>query len=63
MINFKNIQVTDMDWVKNQYPEYEDTTIIEANWLDTGIALTEQELEDVSEHSDFVYEQLQNFLH
>jgi len=63
MINFKNIVVTDMEWVRNQYPEYEDTMILEANWLDTGIALTEQELEDVSEHSDFVYEQLQNFLH
>jgi len=60
---FKNIQVTDMDWWPNQYPEYEDSSIIEANWKDSGKSLTDEEIEAVNEDSQFVYESLQDFIH
>jgi hypothetical protein len=62
-INFKNITVIDMDWDSNQYPEFEDSFIIEAEFKDTGVRLTDEELDKVNDDSQFVYEELQNFLH
>ncbi len=35
-INFKNITVIDMGWEPDQYPEFEDSFIIEAEFKDTG---------------------------
>ncbi len=62
-INFKNITVIDMGWEPDQYPEFEDTFIIEAEFKDTGIELTDEQVEELNDNSDFVYEELQNFLH
>jgi len=62
-INFKNITVSGMDWSGSQHPKYEDSMIVEAYWKDTGQNLTDSELDAVNEDSDFVYEQLQSFLH
>jgi hypothetical protein len=52
-----------MDWWPNQYPEFEDSSIIEANWKDSGKSLTDEEIEAVNEDSQFVYESLQDFIH
>jgi hypothetical protein len=62
-IDFKNITVIDMDWDNTQYPEFEDSSIIEAEFKDTGVALTDEELDELNDSGDFVYEQLQNFLY
>ena len=62
-MNTKNIEVTDMDWQSDQYPEFEDSSIIEANWKDSGKSLTDEEIEAVNEDSQFVYESLQDFIH
>jgi hypothetical protein len=62
-INFKNITVIDMGWDNTQYPEFEDSFIIEAEFKDTGIELTDEQVEELNDNSDFVYEELQNFLH
>jgi len=62
-MNTKNIEVTDMDWQSDQYPEFEDSSIIEANWKDSGKALTDDELDKLNEDSQFVYEELQSFLY
>ncbi len=52
-----------MDWQSNQYPEFEDSYVIEAEFKDTGVELTDEELDEVNDNSDFVYEELQSFLH
>jgi hypothetical protein len=62
-INFKNITVIDMGWDNTQYPEFEDSFIIEAEFKDTGIELTDEQVEELNDNSDFVYGELQNFLH
>jgi hypothetical protein len=63
LMNTKNIEVTDMDWQSDQYPEFEDSSILEANWKDSGKALTDDEIDKLNEDSQFVYEELQSFLY
>jgi hypothetical protein len=63
LVNTKNIEVTDMDWQSDQYPEFEDSSILEANWKDSGKALTDDEIDKLNEDSQFVYEELQSFLY
>ncbi len=63
MFDLKNVTVLDMDWQSNQYPEFEDSYVIEAEFKDTGVELTDEELDEVNDNSDFVYEELQSFLH
>ncbi len=62
-IDFKNVTVLDMDWQSNQYPEFEDSFIIEAEFTDTGVALNDEQVDELNNDSDFVYEELQNFLY
>jgi hypothetical protein len=62
-IDFKNVTVTDMDWHSNQYPEFEDSFIISAEFKDTGLELNDEQLDELNNDSDFVYEELQNFLY
>ncbi len=62
-IDFKNVTVVSMDWEYDQYPEFEDSFIIEAEFKDTGLELNDEQLDEVNSDSDFVYEQLQNFLY
>ena len=62
-IDFKNVNVVSMDWEYDQYPEFEDSFIIEAEFKDTGLELNDEQLDEVNSDSDFVYEQLQNFLY
>lgn len=63
MIDTNNVTVIDMDWQSDQYPEFEDSFIIEAEFKDTGVKLTEEEVEELNNDSQFVYEELQGFLH
>jgi hypothetical protein len=62
-MNFNNITVIDMDFQRDQYPEFEDAFIIEAEYKDSGELLNDDELDKINDDSDFVYEQLQDFLH
>lgn len=62
-INFKNVTVTDMDWDSKQYPEFEDSFIVSAEFKDTGSELNDEQLDEVNSDSSFVYEELQNFLY
>ena len=52
-INFKNVTVIDMDWDNTQYPEFEDSFIIEAEFKDTGVELTDEQVEELNDNSDF----------
>ena len=63
MIDFKNVTVIDMDWDSKQYPEFEDSFIIEAEFKDTGVLLNDEQVDELNDDSDFVYETLQDFLH
>ena len=60
----KNIRIDSMEYDRNDYPDFADTYISVAYWLDTGKELTEEELEDLDEnHSDWVYECLMDYLY
>ena len=63
MIDFKNVTVIDMDWDNTQYPEFEDSFIIEAEFKDTGVLLNDEQVDELNDDSGFVYETLQDFLH
>jgi len=62
-MNTKNITVIDMDINMKDYPEFTDSFIIEAEWKDTGIELSEAEVDTLNDDSDFVYDAVQNFIH
>jgi len=62
-MNTKNITVIDMDIDMQDYPEFADSFIIDAEWKDTGVELTEAELDLLNDDSDFVYDAVQDFIH
>jgi hypothetical protein len=62
-MNTKNITVIDMDIDMQDYPEFTDSFIIEAEWKDSGVELTEAELDLLNDDSDFVYDAVQDFIH
>ena len=62
-IDFKNVNVVSMNWDYDQYPEFEDSFIVEAEFKDTGLELNDEQLDEVNNDSSFVYEELQNFLY
>ena len=62
-MNTKNITVIDMDIDMQDYPEFADSFIIDAEWKDSGVELTEAELDLLNDDSDFVYEAVQDFIH
>lgn len=62
--DFKNIRVISMDYDSTQYPEFEDSAIVEAEYKDTGKDLTEEEVEYINwHHPDFVYDCLQSYIY
>ena len=62
-MNTKNITVIDMDVNMQDYPEFADSFIIEAEWKDTGTELTEAEVDTLNDDSDYVYDAVQDFIH
>ena len=62
-MNTKNITVIDMDINMKDYPEFTDSFIIEAEWKDTGIELSEAEIDALNDDNDFVYDAVQDFIH
>ena len=59
-----NIQIDSMEYDPGDYPEFADTYISVAYWIDTGKELTEDELEYLDEnYSDWVYECLMDYLY
>jgi len=62
-IDTNNIRVVDVDYNPKQYPEFEDSYIISATWIDTGEELTDEELDTLNEDTEFVYEALQDHIY
>ena len=62
-MNTKNITVIDMEVNTKDYPELADSFIIEAEYKDTGIGLTDVEIDELNDDSDFVYNQCHNFMY
>ena len=62
-MNTKNITVIDMDINTHDYPEFTDSFIVEAEWKDTGVELTEAEVDTLNDDNDFVYDAVQDFLY
>ena len=56
-----DIEVDGIDY--SDAPDFCDAYISAATWEDTGEPLTEAELEELNEDSDFVYEQVQKYLY
>jgi hypothetical protein len=56
-MNKDNIRVLYVDGiVMSDAPDFVDAYISEAEWKDTGKELTELELDELNEDSEFVYE-------
>ncbi len=55
-LNLSNIYVQDMAVNTNDYPDFADAYITAAIWKDTGIQLTDSELDSLNDNSDFIYE-------
>lgn len=56
-----NIQIDGID--HKDYPDYVDAYISSAEWSDTGEVLTDAELDELSEDSDWMYELVQEYLY
>jgi hypothetical protein len=54
-----NIQFEGID--HNDAPDYCDAYIVSANY--DGVPMTEEQIEELNENSEFVYESLMNYLH
>jgi hypothetical protein len=57
------VENLEFDYDQTQYPKFEDACIISASWKNTGIELTDEELEVLNDDSDFVYENLQDHIY
>jgi|SaaInlStandDraft_3_1057020.scaffolds.fasta_scaffold69468_4 hypothetical protein len=63
VIDLSNVRATNMDYDPKQYPEFEDSSLVEAEWIDTGKELTEEEVDSINDnHYDWVYESLQDYI-
>jgi hypothetical protein len=63
MIDTNKIEVTNMDIATENYPDFTDSFISEAIWIETGIELTEEELNDLNDGSSFVYAQVEKWVY
>lgn len=57
-MNLENITDIEIDGIDmSDYPEFCDAFISAASWKDTGVALSDSELDELHDlHPDFVYE-------
>ena len=56
-----NVEVDGID--TKDYPDFCDAYISYAEWMDSGTALTEEELDELNvDHGDFVYENVMDTL-
>jgi hypothetical protein len=52
----RKIIVDHVEFDPRDYPDFCDSFITEAHWEDTGIELTDEELDELNTDGDFVYE-------
>lgn len=55
-----NFEVEDVD--TRDYPDFSDAFISYAEWLDTNTPLNDNELEQLNEETDLVYEAVQSYV-
>lgn len=58
--DMSKVVVLEFDYDKNDYPEYCDSYVMRAEY--DGIELTEQELDELNEMRDWVYDKLMDYL-
>ena len=58
--NYSNIEVVDIDYDTRDYPDFCDSFITEAIWKDTRELLSDEELDELNDDTDFVYNQVIN---
>jgi hypothetical protein len=52
-----------MDIATENYPDFTDSFISEAIWIETGIELTEEELNYLNDDASFVYAQVEKWVY
>ena len=64
-MNLKNIVDVEIEGIDHSdYPDFCDAFIASASWKDTGVELTDDEIEELNDkHYDFVYECVWEELH
>lgn len=62
-IDTSKIEVTKMDIATQNYPDFTDSFVSEAIWIDTGAELTEQELDQLNDDSDYLYSQVEKWVY
>jgi hypothetical protein len=63
MIDTSKIEVTNMDIATENYPDFTDSFISEAIWIETGIELTEEELDQLNNDAGYVYSQIEKWVY
>ena len=58
--NLTDIEIDNIDL--RDYPDFSDASIISATFKDTGVELTEKELDILNDKSDIKYELVYNWL-
>ena len=56
-----SVQVTNIDM--QDYPDFVDAFITYAEWKDSGLPLSDEELEVLNQDSAFVYDEVMNALY
>lgn len=61
MLDYKKIDNVQVDGIDtNDYPDFCDAYILDADY--DGVPMTEEQLNEINEDRDFVYECVQNYL-
>lgn len=55
-MDFSNIEVDVLEFDSRDYPEFSDAFIVTAFWKDSGKELTDEELDEVNNNGEFVYD-------
>jgi len=59
LTKINNIQIEDINW--NDAPEFCDAFIASADYK--GVPMTEKQLDEINENTDFVHDSVNNFIY
>lgn len=54
-IDLELIEIDDMEINTSDYPDFCDSFILSANWIDTGKELTDDELDELNTDAELIY--------
>ncbi len=64
ILNNRELEIEEFDGIDfSDYPDFCDAYISKAYWIDTGEELSDDEMEELNENGDLVYEAVMNHLY